>query len=99
MQGAPTGEEIVSAFEESNWNRGRAAKLLGISRGTFWRRVTRWPELYRLACVSLPTLLFEKEACGGDLERLADIFGTTVPLISRRLATGAVAVSTQRRRS
>jgi len=97
--GAPTGEEILSAFEDSNWNRGRAAKLLGISRGTFWRRVTRWPELYRLACVSLPTLLFEKEACGGDLERLADIFGTTVPLLSRRLATGAVGASTERGRS
>ena len=85
--GTPTGEEILSAFEDSDWNRGRAAKLLGISRGTFWRRVTRWPELYRLACVSLPTLLFEKEACGGDLVRLADIFGTTVPLLSRRLQT------------
>ena len=82
---APTADEILSAFESSNWNRGRAAKLLGISRGTLWRRVTRWPELYRLACVSLPLLLYEKEACGGDLERLADIFGTTVPLLSRRL--------------
>lgn len=86
---APTEDQILSAFEHSNWNRGRAAKILGISRGNFWRRVTRWPELYRLACVSLPILLYEREACGGDLERLADLFGTTVPLLSRRL-TAAV---------
>jgi hypothetical protein len=86
-QTAPTADQLLSAFEDSNWNRGRAAKLLGISRGTFWRRVTRWPELYRLACVSLSVLLYEKEACGGDLARLADLFGTTVPLLSRRLET------------
>ncbi|HVV48255.1 MAG TPA: helix-turn-helix domain-containing protein [Polyangia bacterium] len=90
--GGPTAEQILSAFEDSNWNRGRAAQLLGISRGTFWRRVTRWPELHRLACVSLPILLYEKEACGGDLERLAGLFGTTVPLLSRRLTAGARAV-------
>jgi hypothetical protein len=82
---APTEDQILLAFEHSDWNRGRAAKLLGISRGNLWRRVTRWPELYRIACVSLPILLYEKEACGGDLERLADVFGTTVPLLSRRL--------------
>jgi len=82
---APTLDQILSAFENSNWNRGRAAKLLGISRGNFWRRVTRWPELYRLARISLPILLYEKEACGGDLERVAGLFGTTVPLLSRRL--------------
>ncbi|HLK91118.1 MAG TPA: helix-turn-helix domain-containing protein [Polyangia bacterium] len=86
---APTLDQLVSAFEGSDWNRGRAAKLLGISRGNFWRRVTRWPELYRLARVSLPLLLYEREACGGDLARLADLFGTTVPLLSRRLRTEA----------
>jgi two-component system, NtrC family, nitrogen regulation response regulator GlnG len=83
----PTSDQLLSAFEDSDWNRGRAAKLLGISRGNFWRRVTRWPELYRLARVSLSILLYEKEACGGDLERVADLFGTTVPLLSRRLRT------------
>lgn len=85
---APTPDQILSAFESSDWNRGRAAKLLGISRGNFWRRVIRWPELYRLARVSLPILLYEKDACGGDLERLAGLFGTTVPLLSRRLGLG-----------
>jgi hypothetical protein len=82
---APTAEQLLLAFAGSNWNRERAAKLLGISRGCFWRRVARWPELHRLARVSLPTLLYEKEACGGNLERLADVFGTTVALLSRRL--------------
>jgi hypothetical protein len=81
----PTAEELLLAFDRSNWNRERAAKLLGISRGCFWRRVARWPELHRLACVSLSVLLFEREACGGDLARVADLVGTTVPLLSRRL--------------
>jgi hypothetical protein len=85
---APTAEELLLAFEGSNWNRERAAKLLGISRGCFWRRVARWPELHRLARVSLPTLLYEKDACGGDLDRLAEIFGTTVALLSHRLEQG-----------
>ncbi len=81
----PTADQIVLAFQDSNWNRERAARLLGISRGCFWRRVTRWPELHRLARVSLPILLYEKEACGGDLTRLADVVGTTVALLARRL--------------
>jgi Bacterial regulatory protein, Fis family len=85
---APTAEELLLAFEGSNWNRERAAKLLGISRGCFWRRVAGWPELHRLARVSLPTLLYEKEACGGDRERLADVFGTTAALLSHRLEQG-----------
>jgi hypothetical protein len=81
----PTADEILLAFQGSNWNRERAAKLLGISRGCFWRRVTRWPELHRLARVSLPILLYEREACGGDLQRVADVVGTTVALLARRL--------------
>jgi hypothetical protein len=85
LRATPTADQILLAFQDSNWNRERAAKLLGISRGCFWRRVTRWPELHRLARVSLPILLYEKEACGGDLERLADFVGTTVALLSRRL--------------
>ena len=88
---APTAEQLLWAFEGSNWNRERAAKLLGISRGCFWRRVAGWPELHRLARVSLSTLLYEKEACGGDLERLADVFGTTVALLSHRLEQAAPA--------
>lgn len=88
------------AFDGSNWNRERAAKILGISRGCFWRQVTRWPELHRLARVSLPTLLYEKEVCGGDLERLADVFGTTVLLLLRRLEQGSpdVTAAADRRR-
>jgi hypothetical protein len=85
---APTAEQLLLAFDGSNWNRERAAKLLGISRGCFWRRVARWPELHRLARVSLPTLLYEREACGGDLERLADVFGTTATLLAHRLEQG-----------
>ena len=83
--GAPTGEQLLLALDRSNWNRERAAKLLGISRGCFWRRVARWPELHRLACASLSVLLSDKEACGGDLARLADVTGTTVALLARRL--------------
>ena len=94
---APTAEELLLAFENSNWNRERAAKLLGISRGCFWRRVARWPELHRLARVSLPTLLYEKEACGGDLERLADVFGTTVTLLAHRLEQGPADPATRSR--
>ena len=98
----PTEEQLLLAFDGSNWNRERAAKILGISRGCFWRRVTKWPELHRLARVSLPILLYEKEACAGDLERLADVFGTTVPLLSHRLEQGlsdaATRVRPRRRR-
>jgi hypothetical protein len=94
---APTAEQLLWAFEGSNWNRERAAKLLGISRGCFWRRVAGWPELHRLARVSLATLLYEKEACGGDLERLADVFGTTVALLSHRLEQGSADRATSSR--
>jgi two-component system nitrogen regulation response regulator GlnG len=94
---APTAEQLLLAFDGSNWNREGAARLLGISRGCFWRRVTKWPELHRLARVSLPILLYEKEACGGDLERLADVFGTTVPLLSRRLEQGPADASARSR--
>ncbi len=94
---APTEEQLLLAFDGSNWNRERAAKFLGISRGCFWRRVTKWPELHRLARVSLPILLYEKEACGGDLERLADVFGTTVPLLAHRLEQGPSNAATRAR--
>jgi hypothetical protein len=83
---APSAEQLLQALDRSNWNRERAAKLLGISRGCFWRHVARWPELHRLACVSLTVLLYEREACRGDLARVADVFGTTVSLLARRLA-------------
>jgi hypothetical protein len=94
---APTAEQLLLAFDGSNWNRERAAKLLGISRGCFWRRVTKWPELHRLAQVSLSTLLYEKEACGDDLQRLANVFGTTVALVSRRLERGPADASVRSR--
>jgi hypothetical protein len=42
-------------------------------------------------------LLYEKEACGGDLERLADVFGTTVALLSHRLERGPAAPATSSR--
>jgi hypothetical protein len=93
----PTEEQLLLAFDGSNWNRERAAKILGISRGCFWRRVTKWPELHRLARVSLPILLYEKEACAGDLERLADVFGTTVPLLAHRLEQGLSDAATRAR--
>jgi hypothetical protein len=53
LEVAVTPDDLLAALESSGWHRGRAAKVLGISRGAFWRRVTRWPELHRLACVSL----------------------------------------------
>jgi transcriptional regulator of acetoin/glycerol metabolism len=40
---APTGERdlLLRALEESRWNKGAAAKKLGIDRSTLWRKMKR----------------------------------------------------------
>ena len=36
-----TKESIIQALEKTNWNRGQAARILGIDRTTLWRRMKK----------------------------------------------------------
>jgi two-component system nitrogen regulation response regulator GlnG len=84
-QSVPTGAELLSALESADWNRPRAAKVLGVSRQAFWRYLVKHADLRLVADLDPRDLLRESEACGGDLQALAKKLGVSAPLLSRRL--------------
>jgi hypothetical protein len=81
----PTSDRVLAPLESTDWDRGRAAEVLGVSRVTFWRWLAKYQELRRVSHISLPDLRETVEACGGDLELAAKKLGTTVMLVRRRL--------------
>ena len=80
-----TSDELLAVLESTNWNRTPAARKLNVSRPTFLRWLRKYPELHRVADVSIPELRRELEACGDDLELVAKKLGTSVMLVRRRL--------------
>jgi two-component system nitrogen regulation response regulator GlnG len=81
----PNGEQILAVLEGTTWDRTSAAEMLGVSRATFWRWLRKYPELLRVADISIPALRKEIEGCGDDLESVAKKLGTSVMLVRRRL--------------
>jgi two-component system nitrogen regulation response regulator GlnG len=81
----PTSDRVLAALESTDWDRGRAADVLGVSRVTFWRWLAKYPELRRLSHISVPDLREMFEACGGDLDLVAKKLGTSVVLVRSRL--------------
>lgn len=80
-----TKERILAALEACGWNQTRAAKVLKISRATFWRRLGTEPEIRRVLEIPLEDLLRDHQDCGGDIDVLAARLGISASVLSRRL--------------
>jgi DNA-binding NtrC family response regulator len=80
-----TSDQLLAALESTDWNRTPAARMLHVSRSTFLRWLRKYPELHRVADISIPELRREIEACGDDLDLVAKKLGTSVMLVRRRL--------------
>jgi len=80
-----TSDQLLAALESTNWNRTPAARMLHVSRTTFLRWLRKYPELHRVADISIPELRREIEACGDDLDLVAKKLGTSTMLVRRRL--------------
>jgi two-component system, NtrC family, nitrogen regulation response regulator GlnG len=80
-----TSDQLLAALESTDWNRTPAAGMLHVSRTTFLRWLRKYPELHRVADISIPELRREIEACGDDLDLVAKKLGTSVMLVRRRL--------------
>jgi two-component system nitrogen regulation response regulator GlnG len=90
---APTGgspesidEDLVRALEAAGWNRPHAAKALGISTATFWRRLQKHPDLRRVADLRQVDIDRELSEAGNDLDRVATKLGVSRELLARRVA-------------
>jgi hypothetical protein len=80
-----TSDQLLTALESTGWNRTPAARMLHVSRSTFLRWLRKYPELQRVADISIPELRREIEARGDDLDLVAKELGTSAMLIRRRL--------------
>ena len=80
-----TSDALLAVLESTDWNRTPAARKLNVSRATFLRWLRKYPELHRVADISIPELRREIEACGDDLDLVAKKLGTSVMLVRRRL--------------
>ena len=80
-----TSDDLLAVLESTDWNRTPAARKLNVSRATFLRWLRKYPELHRVADVSVFELRRELEACGEDFELVAKKLGTSVVLVRRRL--------------
>jgi transcriptional regulator with GAF, ATPase, and Fis domain len=80
-----TSDQLLAALESTDWNRTRAAGMLHVSRSTSLRWLRKYPELHRVADISIAELRREIEACGDDLDLVAKKLGTFVMLVRRRL--------------
>jgi two-component system nitrogen regulation response regulator GlnG len=82
----PNSEQLLAVLESTDWDRTPAAAMLGVSRTTFWRWLGKYPEVRRVADISIAALRGEIEACRDDLDLVAKKLGTSVVLVRRRLA-------------
>jgi len=67
------------------WNITQAAKLLGVDKSTLSRRLSKEPDIQRLAKATLADLDRQRQHFGGDLAALARKLGVPEKLLERRL--------------
>lgn len=87
--GEMTSDQILDALEKTAWNMSQAAKILGVDKSTLSRRLSRAPDLQRLAKTSLAELERQRDNLGGDLSALARELGLPEKLLARRLRSSS----------
>jgi two-component system nitrogen regulation response regulator GlnG len=85
-----TNDHILDALEKVGWNMSHAAKLLRLDKSTLSRRLSREPEIQRLAKLSVAELERQKESLGGEVSALARELGVSEKLLARRLRSSSM---------
>jgi two-component system nitrogen regulation response regulator GlnG len=81
----PLEQSLLDALERANWNRTKAAQILGVGRTTFYRRLENHPDLRQVLDVEAEELERALAAAGGDVEAAAAKLGVSVPILRLRL--------------
>jgi two-component system, NtrC family, nitrogen regulation response regulator GlnG len=82
---ADIDEALVLALQAADWNRPQAAKALGISTATFWRRLQKYPDLRRVADLRRSDIERELSDASDDVDLAATRLGVPTDLLARRL--------------
>jgi len=83
--GEISNDQILDALDKVAWNITQAAKLLGVDKSTLSRRLSKEPDIQRLAKATLADLDRQRQHLGGDLAALARKLGVPEKLLERRL--------------
>jgi two-component system, NtrC family, nitrogen regulation response regulator GlnG len=71
VRGEVTPERLLAALREHGWKTGAAAAALGISKTTLYGLMERTPGLRKARDLSADEILAQRDAAGGDVERMA----------------------------
>jgi two-component system, NtrC family, nitrogen regulation response regulator GlnG len=79
-------QQVAEALARSNGSASRAAKILGVSRTTYYELRKRNPLLRSITEISDQEVIACRDECGGDVAKMAARLGVPVKALKDRLA-------------
>jgi two-component system nitrogen regulation response regulator GlnG len=79
-------EQVAEALARSSGSASRAAKILGVSRTTYYELRKRNPLLRSITEISDEEILTCREECGGDIARMSSRLNVPIKALKDRLA-------------
>ncbi len=83
---AISDEQVAEALARSNGSASRAAKILGVSRTTYYELRKRNPLLRSVAEIPDQEIITCHDQCGGDIAKMATRLGVPIKALKDRLA-------------
>ncbi|WP_249039707.1 sigma 54-interacting transcriptional regulator [Archangium gephyra] len=80
-----SGDELLSALRQHAWDLKLAADTLGIPRSSIYDLIDKHPNIRRAGTLSTEEITACHQACGGDLEAMAQRLEVSKKALNRRL--------------
>jgi two-component system nitrogen regulation response regulator GlnG len=81
-----SADRVADALARSNGSASRAAKILGVSRTTYYELRRRHPGLRSVTAIPDAEIVACREECGGDIAKMADRLRVPIKALKDRLA-------------